>query len=416
MDPEKRLKAVEARKDPWVNSVAPLPNHKGHSSKYLSSQVSGKSVKSSITFRSPLVRHRRFEDESGTQSHGSHDNERNARHLKRHFDQKSGSDSSGEKRHQRIASFKGNDEGKIPKDYQKTEVDGYSNGGMVTSEAKEKSESVPASFQEEFPSAAATEDSNSLASRIDRNESEQEFATKEFTLAKVTPEEAEIARSPPNFALNRFMGGADLLSEWPGRENLSYIKDSEEPMTMKEKLNHRRDELDLLFSPLQRSNLRWHMQEDTSVKDKVGLWLEGQNGHYRDDRLSVSSGVIDQISRSEFNNRDLFNQSEFQKGFPGLSASSSPIKHSYAAARNILPNVKLKNRQSMELSPQVSLSEQSDSELPANGAVLNKHSTLRPISDIDRISDNLQSVYNGLEMRNLQRKGYNDSRLTSYQL
>ncbi len=372
----------------------------------MSSQVSGKSVKSSVTFRSPLVRHKRFESEAV--SHESRDNAGKPKNTRKYFD---ANDSGKNESHTK-------DERKFSNESEtlQTSVNEYSPELMTPD--KEKLDSAPTSFQDEIPSAAATEDTNSLASRIERNESEQEFCNKGFPQSKhAADSESQISQPPPpNFALNRFVNETNLRTEWPTRHNLAYERDADELTSYGNNdnllLSHKRGELDMLFSPLQRSNLRWHMQENTSVKDKVGMWLEGQTGYYKDDRLTASSSAVDQIGRSEMRGFDFLDPVAFQNGFPNMSSSSSPIKHSYSLSRSKLPKVSMKNNRAVDLSPQVSYSDASDENIAEDGGTLNKHSSPRPMNKL--LANDLKadrSLRNGLEMRNLKRKDYT---MTSY--
>eukprot|EP00794_Sanderia_malayensis_P018939 gene18939-20844_t len=415
VEPEKRLKAVDARKHSWINSVAPLVNYKGHSSKYLSSQAGGKSVKSSVTLKSPVLRHKRFEAEAA-----SYDNSEK-RSRKKSCDTNSVNETAETDERANIDNRVVNEEVSKNLLTQETFLNEFENPVPMKPVSKiAKLDSAPTSSQDEIPSAAATEDTNSLASRMERNESDNGSWDK---TRQAKHAGSDLSHQAANFALNRFVNETNLRSDWPTRHNLAFEGDGEASKAINENgniLKNRRrkgEELDILLSPLQRSNLRWHMQENTSVDEKVGMWLEGQSGYYKDDRLSASSGAVDQLHRSELRARsDAFDRVDLHNG---LSCSSSPIKHSsYGLSANILPNLHVQNNLAVAtLSPRASLANASeaDANLVEEGSVLNEHLPFRAINGLvnNDLKDD-QSFSNGLELRQLKGKNYNDTLFAGY--
>lgn len=335
VDPEKRPKAAEARKEAWVNSVPPLSNHKGHSSKYLSSQVSGKSVKTNGSYKSPVARQKRVEEEVTSQP-GRLEKDRKVGMSRENVemgtylndgdvpDKRIG----GNAQTLRMEKNEGISDG-----IRRSDLGHHLKAEMLTPNGKDaKPESTVTSYQEEFPSAAATEDSNSFASRADVSPCEPGIGEQEFPIISPRVDAKGIKNTmADSYAVNRFAADPGGPGDWADKrvENLArnnLLEWSMRGMRGKTWQSPRRGELDAMFAPPLENKLKWYMQEKTSVMEKVGMWLEEQNGYSKEERLSNSHGDIDRINKSYAANDLHFDNSLVR--YSTISATSSPTKKS----------------------------------------------------------------------------------------
>lgn len=412
VEPDRRLKAVDARKDAWVNSVPPLASHKGHSSKHHTSQISGgKSIKSSISFKSPMLRQKRFEEENILRD--SADNEKNIRNIRKHGETGLATDSSVvDKKLKGSHRIQTTTNEELSTSEVPCPTSNRFKGELLSPRNKEKSESASVSYQEEFPSAAATEDSNSFASRAEGSPTEPDFNPPDYPpLSPRSNFQDTMAPAPiGTHLLNRFTDDTNLEVDWltrhqPGRNPMDFNSHSLMETTWQ---NPRRGELDMMFAPLQKSKLKWHMQENTSVIEKVGLWLEDQNVYAKEERLTSSHGDIDRINKQTGNQDNLFDGTSVHNGYNTLSAASSPFKHANNTHRNILPNVRLKTYRTSELSPQVSYESSGGVERDPGalfGRRIEQEKDLKPIQGL--MAGNLRSIPSGMESFAMQRAEYN---------
>ncbi|XP_065064493.1 calcium/calmodulin-dependent protein kinase type IV-like [Rhopilema esculentum] len=360
VEPDKRLKAVEARKEAWVNSVPPLTSHKGQSSKYLSSQASGKSAKSTLSYKSPIFKQKKFNEEIVPSDVA---NNEKSRVSIREDDAKISSEEADRKL--KIATQGENIDSNNDFDKDDGPVSSLNRyeTALLSPAAKEKPESTVASIQEEFPSAAATEDSNSVASRAEACPCDNELVPHEFDAVSPRARTNNPDGSQAGcFPMNRFADDTTVVPDWIEkrrsdnfyRNPLDFNSRSQRGMSWR---NPRRGELDLMFAPLQKSKLNWYMQEKASVIEKVGLWLEEQNGYTKEERLSNSHGDIDRLSKLQIQSEMPLDNPLLQ--YASVSAASSPIKHYNDFSKQNLPSARASKVMHPELTPQVS-SELSD--------------------------------------------------------
>lgn len=322
VDPEKRPKASEARKDSWVNSVLPLVSHKGHSSKYLSSQVSGKSGKTNGSYKSPVIRQKKVDEESAKLSPV----EKIASSQK---ESRKYSNEEIEKKPEgnpKPLVLESNE--MIKEEIKRVDLTHHFKAELLTPNGNDtKPESTITSYQVEFPSAAATEDSNSFASRAEESPCEQDMT--EQDLSPVSPR-CEIEDTIAiRYAMNRFIGDGAVSDDWIKKNGDSLQRENLFDLGMRGVRENtwqspRRGELDAMFAPLQKNKLTWYMQEKTSVMEKVGMWLDEQNSYSKDERLSNSHGDIDRINRTNLQS-DAHVDNNLVK-YPTISAASSPVK------------------------------------------------------------------------------------------
>jgi len=332
VDPEKRPKAVEARKEQWVNSVPPLTGHKGHSFKYLSSQVSGKSGKTNVSYTSPVVRQKKVEEEMVSKI--LEEKDKNLRMMRK--DVEIGKDSyevEGTNNHvEGSCNFTGIN-GMLNDNITRPNLEHHLKTELHPPVPKDKPESTVTSYQEEFPSAAATEDSNSFASRAEDSPGiEADFIEQEFPAVSPRFEINNMKKSVGDTnAVSHFGDGVDSSNDWMGRQSEEVSKGNLLDLHMsdgrgKTWQNPHKGELDTMFPPLKKNKLKWHMQEKTSVMEKVGMWLEDQNGYYRDERLSNSHGDIYQMEKLNLRSSSFLDNSLMK--YSTISASLPPFKKS----------------------------------------------------------------------------------------
>ena len=337
VDPEKRPKAVEARKEQWVNSVPPLTGHKGHSFKYLSSQVSGKSGKTNLSYTSPVVRQKKVEEEMVSRI--LEEKDRNLRMIRK--DAEIGKNSyeveRANKHVESSSKFTGLN-GMLNDDIIRPDLEHHLKTELLPPVPKDKPESTVTSYQEEFPSAAATEDSNSFASRAEDSPGiEADFIEQDFPAVSPRFEVNDMKKSKDDtHALNHFGDGVDSSNDWVRRQGEEVSKGNLLDLYMSDGRgrtwqNPHKGELDAMFPPLQKNKLKWYVQEKTSVMEKVGMWLEDQNGYYRDERLSNSHGDIYQIEKISLRSSSLLDNSLMK--YSTISASLSPFKKSTVKTR-----------------------------------------------------------------------------------
>ena len=357
VEPDQRPKAAEARKEAWVNSVAPLVSHKGHSYKYLSSQVSGKSGKTNGSYTSPVVRQKRLEEEMTSPPSQEKDKKMRMSRKEVEAGKFSTDVEMTDKKLECNSKLTGIENSVMFKDDAKrSDLNHQLKSELLAPVAKDKPESTVTSYQEEFPSAAATEDSNSFASRAEESPSiEADFVEQEFSA--VSPRcDVNDKSVLESCAMNRFLDDTGVCDNWVDKNGSNLAKGNLLEMSLRDTgsdnwLSPRRGELDAMFAPLQKNKLKRYMQEKTSVMEKVGMWLEEQNGYSKDERLSNSHGDIDRINKANIQNDSRFDNSLVK--YSTISAASSPIKKSNA--RNAIDSFRLQQYRWPENSGQFSL-------------------------------------------------------------
>ena len=334
VDPEKRPKATEARKDQWVNSIPPLTGHKGNSFKYLSSQVSGKSGKTNVSYPSPVIKEGKVEEEIVPQVSKDKDEKLQIPRKEVATDKDVTSvDLIGKKLEDNPSALGIDNSGVFKDETIRSELDAHLKAGRLAPIPKDKPESTVTSYQEEFPSAAATEDSNSFASRAENSPGiEGEFVEQEFPPVSPQYEVNEMKKSlAGKHGVDHFGDDARVCDDWVVKQDGGLTKGNLLDLRLQDGKgktwqNPHRGELNMMFGPLQKNKLKWYMQEKTSVMEKVGMWLEEQNGYSKDDRLSNSHGDIDRIDKTIAQGHAQFDSALVK--YSTISASSSPFKKS----------------------------------------------------------------------------------------
>ena len=305
VDADKRSTVYEARNDKWVTSCTPLVSRKANGNKYSSNMsTSGKSHKSARSGRSGPFRRKNVEDSfSQVSQETANYNKANRKYLETKV---------GTNPVKRVKDMDDRNVGRLKIERHKSPrvspiPDSIVSSGITPGITTDRfnldlsnehahtdslaGEGSSQAVQEEFPSAAATEDSSSFASRIERHPIES-HADATYLVRPESPSALELQQlkaltsanlritDPSNVVSRRnwnaLNGSLPTLLDTPGRniETRDWINGGFNARGM--------GQLDMLFSPLHRNNLKHHGQQDTSVMDRVGMWLEDQSMYYND--------------------------------------------------------------------------------------------------------------------------------------
>ena len=325
----------------------------------MSSQVSGKSGKTNGSHTSPVLRQKRIEEEMAPQTSQKKDKKLRLSHKENEV----GKDRNDVEINDNKLENGNNimaveNHGIFKDDISRSDLDHHLKTDLLAPIPKDKPESTVTSYQEEFPSAAATEDSNSFASRAEDSPGiEGEFVEQDFPTVSPRYEISGMKQSiGDKHTINHFNDDANVCSDGIGKHGGSLIKENLLEMLApggrgKTWQNPHREELDAMFAPLQKSKLKSYMQEKTSVMEKVGMWLEEQNGYSKDERLSSSHGDIDRIDKANLHGYPRFDNPLVK--YSTISTSSSPFKKS--GVRNGVENFSLQQFRWPNISGQLTL-------------------------------------------------------------